>query len=53
MKRPKNWCKSISVFANCYSGKLVFRVANDDELVGIAYAKGDSEKSARRLKHIY
>ena len=27
-KKPKSWCKSISAFANCYGGKLVFGVAN-------------------------
>ena len=42
-KRPKSWCKSISAFANCYGGKLIFGVANDDELVGLSDAKGDSE----------
>lgn len=26
-KKPKSWCKSISAFANCYGGKLVFGVA--------------------------
>ena len=31
-KKPKSWCKSIGVFANCYGGKLVFGVANDDAL---------------------
>ena len=42
-KKPKSWCKSISAFANCYGGKLVFGVANDDELVGLPDAKGDSD----------
>lgn len=42
-KKPKSWCKSISAFANCYGGKLVFGVANDDELVGLADAEGDGQ----------
>lgn len=41
-KKPKSWCKSISAFANCYGGKLVFGVANDDALVGLSDAEGDS-----------
>lgn len=38
IKKPKSWRKSISAFANCYSGKLVFGVANDDALVGLSDA---------------
>ena len=52
LKKPKSWCKSISAFANCYGGKLVFGVANDDVLVGLLDAKGDSETiSEKQLKH--
>ena len=36
-KKPKSWCKSINAFATCYGGKLVFGVANDDELVGLDF----------------
>lgn len=25
-KKPKSWCKSISAFANCFGGKLIFGV---------------------------
>ena len=28
-RKPKSWCKSISAFANCYGGKLVFGVADE------------------------
>ena len=49
-KKPKSWCKSISAFANCYGGKLVFGVANDDELVGLADAEGDAEKISEIIK---
>ena len=44
IKKPKSWCKSISAFANCYGGRLVFGVANDDVLVGLSDAEGDAEK---------
>ena len=50
IKKPKSWCKSISAFANCYGGKLVFGVANDDELVGLADAEGDAEKISEIIK---
>ena len=42
-KKPKSWCKSISAFANCYGGKLIFGVANDDALVGLSDAEGDGQ----------
>ena len=49
-KRPKSWCKSISAFANCFGGKLVFGVADDDELVGLANAEEDAEKISEAIK---
>ena len=51
IKKPKSWCKSISAFANCYGGKLVFGVANDDALIGLADAEGDAEKISEQSKH--
>ena len=50
IKKPKSWCKSISAFANCYGGKLVFGVANDDALVGLSDAEGDAEKISEIIK---
>ena len=49
-KKPKSWCKSISAFANCYGGKLVFGVANDDALVGLSDAEEDAEKISEIIK---
>ena len=49
-KKPKSWCKSISAFAKCYGGKLVFGVANDDALVGLPDAEGDAEKISEIIK---
>ena len=40
----------MSAFANCYGGKLVFGVANDDALVGLSDAKGDVEKISEAIK---
>ena len=50
IKKPKSWCKSVSAFANCYGGKLVFGVANDDALVGLSDAEGDAEKISEIIK---
>lgn len=49
-KKPKSWCKSISAFANCYGGKLIFGVANDNVLVGLEDAEGDAEKISEIIK---
>ena len=49
-KKPKSWCKSISAFANCFGGKLIFGVSNDNELVGLADAEGDAEKISEAIK---
>lgn len=49
-KKPKSWCKSISAFANCFGGKLIFGVSNDSELVGFADAEGDAEKISESIK---
>lgn len=46
-KKPKSWCKSISAFANCYGGKLVFGVANDEELVAFRMLKVIQRQSAK------
>lgn len=48
-KKPKSWCKSISAFANCFGGKLIFGVSNDSELVGFADADPASTPSFSTL----
>lgn len=49
-KKTKSWCKSISAFANCFGGKLIFGVSNNSELVGLADAEGDAEKISETIK---
>lgn len=49
-RRPKSWCKSGSAFANSIGGKLVWGIADDDTLVGLADAKGDAEKISEAIK---
>ena len=50
VKKPKSWCKSVSAFANGIGGKLVWGIADDDALVGLADAKGDAEKISEAIK---
>ena len=39
-KKPKSWLKSVSAFANMFGGKLIFGIADNDEVVGLKDAKG-------------
>ena len=50
VKKPKSWCKSVSAFANGIGGKLVWGIADDDTLVGLADAKGDAERISETIK---
>ena len=43
-KRPKSWCKSVSAFSNTLGGILIFGIADDDQIVGLADPEGDAEK---------
>ena len=48
-KKTKSWLKSVSAFANTFGGKLIFGITNDDEVVGLEDAKGDSEKISEAI----
>lgn len=50
VKRPKSWLKSVSAFANGEGGILVFGISDEDELVGLSDAKGDSERISEEIK---
>ncbi|MCQ2318050.1 MAG: helix-turn-helix domain-containing protein [Bacteroidales bacterium] len=50
VKKPKSWCKSVSAFANGIGGKLVWGIADDGTLLGLADAKDDSEKISETIK---
>lgn len=50
VKKPKSWCKSVSAFANGIGGKLVWGIADDNTLVGLTDATGDSEKISEAIK---
>lgn len=49
-RKPKSWLKSVSAFANCFGGDLIFGVTNDDELVGVDDTKYTSEKISEIIK---
>ncbi len=49
-KKPKSWLKSVSAFANCEGGALIFGISDDSELVGLEDAKKDSEIISEAIK---
>lgn len=48
-KKPKSWVKSVSAFANGVGGQLLFGIADDDTVVGLADAKAVSEKISQTI----
>lgn len=49
-RKVKSWLKSVSAFANGGGGSLLFGIADDDTLVGIADAKADAEFISQKIK---
>ncbi len=49
-RRPKSWCKTISAFANTVGGSLIFGIADDDTVIGLANAEDDAEKISEIIK---
>ena len=49
-KDSTSWLKSVSAFANTQGGRLLFGVANDGALVGLADAQSDSEFISETIK---
>ena len=50
INRPKSWCKSISAFANGRGGRLIFGIADDDTVVGLANPQKTAEKFSEIVK---
>ena len=50
VRKPKSWCKSVSAFANGIGGKLIFGIANNDEIVGLDNAEKDAEIISEQIK---
>lgn len=40
IKKPKSWCKSVSAFANTLGGKLIFGIADEGQMIGLANEHG-------------
>ena len=53
IKKPKSWCKSVSAFANTYGGKLIFGIADNNEIVGLQDPESDAEKISEIIKNPY
>ena len=49
-RKVKSWLKSVSAFANGTGGCLIFGIADDDTVVGLEDAKGDSEFISQKIK---
>ncbi len=50
-KKPKSWCKSASAFANTSGGILIFGVADDGTVIGLADAERDAETISEIIKN--
>ena len=48
--KPKSWLKSVSAFANSKGGVLIWGIDDEDRLVGLDDAKGDSEFISAMIK---
>ena len=49
-RKVKSWLKSVSAFANGCGGCLLFGIADDDTVIGLADAKGDAEFISQKIK---
>lgn len=49
-KKPKNWCKSVSAFANTFGGALVFGISDDGQIIGLDDPEADAEKISEAVK---
>ena len=50
-KKPKSWCKSVSAFANTSGGFLIFGIADDGTVIGLADAERDAETISEIIKN--
>ncbi len=50
-KKPKSWCKSVSAFANTSGGILIFGIADDGTVIGLADAERDAEMISEIIKN--
>ena len=50
VRHPKSWLKTVSAFANSSGGVLLFGVADDKHIVGLADIKDDIDIIGKRIK---
>lgn len=50
VKKPRSWCKSVSAFAKCVGGLLIFGILNDNEIKGLTDAEHDAEIISEQIK---
>ncbi|MCL1996555.1 MAG: ATP-binding protein [Defluviitaleaceae bacterium] len=50
IKKPKSWLKSVSAFANERGGGLIFGMADDKKIVGLADIKRDIDIIIKQIK---
>jgi len=50
IKKPKSWLKSVSAFANERGGSLIFGMADDKTIVGLADIKSDIDTISKQIK---
>ena len=50
VRRTKSWLNSVSTFTNGEDGLLIF-VSDNDQVLGLADAKGDAEKISEEIKN--
>ncbi|KGF07165.1 ATPase AAA [Tissierellia bacterium S7-1-4] len=50
INKPKSWLKSVSAFANCRGGKLIFGVKEDNTILGLSDYQEVSENISEIIK---
>ncbi|MBQ7585087.1 MAG: putative DNA binding domain-containing protein [Desulfovibrionaceae bacterium] len=49
-KKPKSWLKTVSAFANCGGGKIIFGIDDEDNLIGIDKVKENVDTISELIK---
>lgn len=49
-EKPRSWLKSVSAFANSIGGALIWGIANDGTVVGLAEPEKDAERISELIK---
>lgn len=49
-RKVRSWLKTVSAFANTEGGELIFGIDDNDQIVGLADSKADSEFISQKIK---